>query len=332
MTEALVLDVAAVMLLLLLVFTGFGVVLSRNLFASVMLLGAFSFLMAVSFFLLDAADVALTEAAIGAGVSTVLLLATLSLTTEREKAGNHLLPILLLLAAVTGGLLVFTTLDAPAIGDPDAPAHGHVVPRYLEQGPEEVGIPNIVTAVLASYRGFDTLGEVIVVFTAGVGVLLMLGLGRIRREDGKRRPEAPGLIRYHDIPRIVTKLLIPFIMLFALYVQFHGEYSPGGGFQAGAIFAAAIMLYSLVEGELRSRRVVPDSAMLLLMSLGVGLYLAVGFTTLLLGGDFLNYSVLSEDPVAGQHLGILLIELGVGVTVAGVIVTIFHAFASRRQR
>ena len=332
MSETLVLDVAAVLLLLLLVFTGFGVVFSRNLFASVMLLGAFSFLMAVSFFLLDAVDVALTEAAIGAGVSSVLLLATLSLTAEREKTGNHLLPVLILLAAVMGGLLVFTTLEAPAIGDPKAPAHTHVVPRYLEQGPEEIGIPNIVTAVLASYRGFDTLGEVTVVFTAGIGVLLMLGLGRVGREEDTPRVAAPGIIRHHDIPRIVSKLLIPFIMLFALYVQFHGEYSPGGGFQAGAIFAAAIMLYALVEGDIRSRVVVPDSVMLVLMSFGVALYLGVGFATVLFGGEFLNYSVLSEDPVAGQHLGILLIELGVGLTVAGVIVSIFHAFAGRRQR
>ena len=149
MNAPLVLDVAAITLLVLLVFAGIGVVLVRDLFASVMLLGVFSFLMAVSFFLLDAVDVALTEAAIGAGVSTVLLLATLSLTTRHEKGRDILLPALGLLVVVAGGLLLFVTLDMPALGDPDAPAYNHVAPRYLEQGPDEIDIPNIVTAVLA---------------------------------------------------------------------------------------------------------------------------------------------------------------------------------------
>jgi len=328
MEATLVLDIAAVTLLVLLVLAGIGVVLVRDLFASVMLLGVFSFLMAVSFFLLDAADVALTEAAIGAGVSSVLLLATLSLTARQEKGRDILLPALTLLIAVAGGLLIFTSFDMPALGDPDSPVHSHVAPRYLEQGPEEIDIPNIVTAVLASYRGTDTLGEVMVVFTAGIGVLMMLGLGRRER----RQESKPVGIKEHDVPRVVSKLLIPFILLFALYVQFHGEYSPGGGFQAGAIFAAAIMLYALVEGDARSREVLPDRVVLVLMAAGVALYLAVGFAGMLMGGEFLNYSVLSHDPVHGQHMGILLIELGVGMTVAGVIVAIFHAFAGRRLR
>jgi len=326
METTLVLDIAAVTLLVLLVLAGIGVVLVRDLFASVMLLGVFSFLMAVSFFLLDAADVALTEAAIGAGVSSVLLLATLSLTTRHEKGRDILLPAVTLLVAVTGGLLLFTTADMPAIGDPDAPVHEHVAPRYLEEGPKEIDIPNIVTAVLASYRGTDTLGEVTVVFTAGIGVLMMLGLGRRER----RKEPGPVGIKEHDVPRVISKLLIPFIMLFALYVQFHGEYSPGGGFQAGAIFAAAIMLYALVEGDARSRQVLPDGVIRFVMSAGVVLYLGVGVVGMLMGGEFLNYSVLSHDPIHGQHLGILLIELGVGMTVAGVIVAIFHAFAGRR--
>lgn len=328
MNAPLVLDVAAITLLVLLVFAGIGVVLVRDLFASVMLLGVFSFLMAVSFFLLDAVDVALTEAAIGAGVSSVLLLATLSLTTRHEKGRDILLPALGLLVTVACGLLVFIMFDMPSIGDPDAPAYNHIVPRYLEQGPVEIDIPNIVTAVLASYRGTDTMGEVMVVFTAGVGVLMMLGLGRRER---RKSAELMG-ISDHSVPRVVAKLLIPFIMLFALYVQFHGEYSPGGGFQAGAIFAAAIMLYALVEGDARSREVLPDGVILFVMAAGVALYLAVGFAGMLMGGEFLNYSVLAHDPVEGQHLGILLIELGVGMTVAAVIVAMFHAFAGRRLR
>ena len=134
---------------------------------------------------LDAPDVAFTEASVGAGISTVLILATLSLTTSEEKRPDHtpLLPLVVVL--MTGAMLVWGTLDMPAFGDPDAPAHQHVAPRYLEDSPDEIGIPNVVTAVLASYRGYDTLGETTVIFTAGIGVLILLrgARRRSRRKD-----------------------------------------------------------------------------------------------------------------------------------------------------
>ena len=122
---------------------------------------------------LDQPDVAFTEAAVGAGVSTVLILVTLSLTTSEEKEPEHtpLLPLLVVL--VTGAALIYGTLDMPRLGDPNAPTNLHVAPRYIEDEPQEIGVPNLVTAVLASYRGFDTLGETAVIFTAGVGVLIL---------------------------------------------------------------------------------------------------------------------------------------------------------------
>jgi multicomponent Na+:H+ antiporter subunit B len=123
--------------------------------------------------------------------------------------------------------------------------------------------------------------------------------------------------------------LAPFIILFALYVQFHGDYGPGGGFQAGAIFAAAIILYALLEGEKRALEAIPQSWLIGMIAGGALLYSAVGLAGILLGGNFLDYSVLSDNPVAGQHIGILLIEAGVGITVTGVLLSIFHAFAAR---
>ncbi len=136
-------------------------------------------------------------------------------------------------------------------------------------------------------------------------------------------------MRHHLVLRVTTKLLIPPILLFALYVQFHGDFGPGGGFQAGVIFAAAFILYALVFGLEDARRIVPEGLLRSLVAIGVLLYSGVGVASLFLGGNYLDYSVLSGDPVAGQHLGILLIEAGVGITVAAVMVAIFFSFAGR---
>ena len=118
-------------------------------------------------------------------------------------------------------------------------------------------------------------------------------------------------------------------MLFALYVQFHGEYGPGGGFQAGAIFAAAIILYALIDGEREALEVISPKLLIWMMAGGALLYGGVGVLTMLLGGNFLDYNVLHADPMKGQQYGIIAIELGVGVTVAGVMLAIYHAFAAR---
>lgn len=129
------------------------------------------------------------------------------------------------------------------------------------------------------------------------------------------------------ILRVTTKLLIPFILLFALYVQFHGDFGPGGGFQAGVIFAAAFVVYALLFGTHEARRAVSPGIVRFVLAFGVLLYAGVGVAGLLLGGNFLDYNVLAHDPVHGQHLGILLIEFGVGSTVAAAMITIFLTFA-----
>jgi multicomponent Na+:H+ antiporter subunit B len=134
------------------------------------------------------------------------------------------------------------------------------------------------------------------------------------------------------ILRVVAKLLIPLILLFALYVQFHGDYGPGGGFQAGVIAGAAFVLYGLVFGLRALRRVAPPPVVEFLIALGLLLYAGVGVVTIAMGGNFLAYGNLDHhDPVHGQHLGILLVELGVGITVAAVMITIYSSFAGRRE-
>lgn len=147
----------------------------RSLFAVVMLSGIYSLLAASMFVVLDAVDVAFTEAAVGAGISTVLMMATLALTGEKERSPSHMPLLSLVVVLITGAALIYATFDMPAFGAADAPVNLHVAPRYLNESFGEVGLPNVVTSVLASYRGYDTLGEVTVIFTAAVAVMMLLG-------------------------------------------------------------------------------------------------------------------------------------------------------------
>jgi multicomponent Na+:H+ antiporter subunit B len=160
-----------------------GVVRLRNLFAVVILGGIYSFLMASVLIVLDAVDVAMTEASVGAGISTVLMLGTLYLTKVEEHRPVHTPLLPLFVAAVTAAVLVYGTFGLPSFGVADTPMHLHVAPYYLEKSIEQTGVPNVVTSVLASYRGYDTLGETTVIFTAGIGVLLLL---KGRRRDGAK--------------------------------------------------------------------------------------------------------------------------------------------------
>jgi multicomponent Na+:H+ antiporter subunit B len=139
-------------------------------------------------------------------------------------------------------------------------------------------------------------------------------------------------MRHHLVLRVIAKLLIPLILVFGLYVQFHGDFGPGGGFQAGVIFAAGFILYGLIFGLDAVRKVAPPALIQVLVAAGVLLYAGVGVAGMLLGGNYLDYGVLAHDPVHGQHLGILLIEFGVGTTVAAVMITIFYNFAGRGRR
>ena len=171
-------------LLLFMAATALAFVLVRNLFAVVMLSGIFSLAAAMLYVVMDAVDVAFTEASVGAGIATVLGIATLGvigIPGEKKQKKSSIGAFVLVL--IVGSVLIRATADMPAFGDPQAPVHQHVAPRYIEQSGEEIGVPNIVTSVLASYRGYDTLGETTVIFTAAVGVLVLLGR---RRKRGDR--------------------------------------------------------------------------------------------------------------------------------------------------
>lgn len=175
-------------LLTLLATVMIAVIRQRNLFGVVVLAGVYSFLMASLLVALDAVDVAMTEASVGAGISTVVLLATLHLTGAREYPPARKVALPLFVSAVTGAALVWGTATLPPFGTADAVIHKHVAPRYVAETVRETTVPNVVTSVLASYRGYDTLGETVVIFTAGIGVMLLLR-GRPRRHKADEQPE-----------------------------------------------------------------------------------------------------------------------------------------------
>lgn len=316
-------------LLAILVATAVAITWMRALYGATMLAALFSLVTACLFVLLDAVDVAFTEAAVGVGISTVLLLGGLALTRSREAVTprRRRLPgaVAVLL---TGGMLAYAALDLPEFGSADSPVHQHPVTQtYLHESQTETGVPNTVAAVLASYRGLDTLGELVVVFTAGLAVLSLLG--PLARPE-QVRPSADFHLAEYRVIRVVTGTLMPLILLFALYVLFHGDYGPGGGFQAGVIFASGFVLYGLVFGLDKAQQVVPRAALWVLIPVGLLVYAGVGLTTMLLGGSFLDYDLLDPGhPQSGQHIGILVVETAIGVTVASVMTTIFFSFASR---
>ena len=166
-------------ILALLAATAVTVAPIRDLWAAIMFTGIYSFLSASWMLILDAPDVSFTEAAVGAGISTVLLLSTLALTGKKERKSTSSPLIPLLVVTITGAALVYGTLDMPHIGDPNAPIHQHPSPTFMERSQADMhGLPNVVTAILASYRGYDTLGETTVVLTAGIAVLMILRTGK----------------------------------------------------------------------------------------------------------------------------------------------------------
>jgi multicomponent Na+:H+ antiporter subunit B len=323
-----------------------AVMIARNLLVAFILMSIYSFSAALWLLLMDAVDVSFTEAAVGAGVSTLIGLGAILLTRGEAKRVHWqslIAPSLVAIAA--GSLLIWAVLDLPGVGDAGSPANTYVGRMYLQQAAHDVGSPNVVTAVLSSYRGFDTLGETVVIFAAGIGVALMLGFGERAAQDGSQ-PAPDGLQEksHHVVLRVAAKLLIPLIAIYAFYVQFHGDLGPGGGFQAGVIMAVAIILHALVFGLRATMKAVPPAFARGLAALGVLLYAGVGVANMIRGGSFLDYdrllptriearlpdsSLVGGHHIWGQHLGMLAIEFGVFLAVASTMVTIFYAFAGR---
>lgn len=263
----------------------------------------------------------------------------------------------IIIVLLFGSLLVYSTLDFPPWGDPAAPASMHVSPRYIEQTMAETSVPNIVTAVLADYRGYDTMFETIVIFSAGVACLFLLRIfGRIEPESRMYRHVPTGItlriakgvtpsrgsgeferidlmwVPYDLVVKTACRLIVPFSQLFALYVIAHGHHSPGGGFQGGVILGASIILYAISTNMRASLKRIDEKLAVLLCGLGVFIYTGTGALCMLLGGNYLDYGQLSilfgGNAVAARSYGILMVEIGVGITVMAVMVHLYYNLAS----
>lgn len=324
--------------LTLIVICAFATIMVKDLLSAAIIFGAYSFLMCLLWTEMGAVDVAFTEASVGAGVSTVLFFAAVYQTSRNvksRKSGQNLSKAIGLVAVLLTGLgLIIAMVDFPRFADPASPASLHVSPYYITQTLHDTAVPNIVTSVLADYRGFDTMFETAVIFTAGLAVIAILR--RFTEEAPPAAPE-PYIVSegYPDtIIRFVARQLVPFIQLFALYVVAHGHHSPGGGFQGGVILGASFILLAISFDFKTVTTIMSEKWNVLLGNIGVLLYAGIGFLCLLLGANFLDYSVLSKvlpatDKVMARSHGMLGIEIGVAIAVMAIVISIYLNIVSR---
>ncbi len=242
----------------------------------------------------------------------------------------------LLSVFVTGGLLMYAVLDFPDWGDPHSPASSHLSDHYITKAMEETEVPNLVTAVLADYRGFDTMLETAVVFVGGIAILGILSKRRRKRPLKKRLSLSKATLGDTEpdlIIRTTTRLLLPAIQLFALYVIAHGHHSPGGGFQGGVIFAASLILVALCFSLKNAMLKASERLLLAMANVGIYIYAGVGLLCLFSLGNFLDYSFLDwlypGDAVRARYHSMLVVEIGVAFTVCSILFLIYAALSSK---
>ncbi len=263
----------------------------------------------------------------------------------------------LILILLLGGLLFYGALDFPSWGDPASPASTHLSPYYIEHTMEDTSVPNIVTSVLADYRGYDTMFETIVIFAAGIACVFLLRIFKttvpesktyrhiptgitLRIEKGGKAPDDSDYferidsvwVPYDLVIRTTCRMIIPFIQVFALYVIAHGHHSPGGGFQGGVIFGATLVLFAIGFNLRLALRQMGEKITAFMCALGVLIYAGTGILCMLFKSNFLDYSALSSllgtDSVMARSHGILMVEIGVGIAVMAVMIVLYYNLAS----
>lgn len=236
-----------------------------------------------------------------------------------------------IICALIGVLLISAAGDFPDFGDVNSPANTHLSSYYLENSIKQTDVPNVVSALLADYRGFDTMLETCVVLIAAVAIIFLL---RRSGFDKDHLPLETSSFAFDNnlILQTTCRMLIPVMQLYALYVIIHGHHSPGGGFQGGVILGAVLILHSMVFGLKKSLSSITEIKQRFFNHLGVLIFALVGLTCLILGGNFLDYSQLSKilpvDPVYARSLGILFVEVGVAMTVMTVMFSIYADLSS----
>ncbi len=261
-----------------------------------------------------------------------------------------------IVVCLTGTLLLYGTGEFPDWGDPDSPASLHLSNYYIEKAVEETQVPNLVTAVLADYRGFDTMFETAVVFCAGLACFLLLRDFREKKERFYRHTPTGVILHVKNSKKIlktgkefehmdkdwvpsdliiktVCRILIPFIQIYALYVVAHGDFSPGGGFQGGVIFGSSLILLAISYDLKTLLRRIKEKVFGIYAALGVLIYVGIGAICMPMGGNFLDYSklvpLIPGDPHHIRALGMLGVEIGVGIAVTAAMVIIYINIVSK---
>ncbi len=273
---------------------------SNNIIVITIINGVFSLFTGILYLVLDAPDVAMTEASISALVFIFAILAIKPIYKKSYLFQDDFKPLLFICCAFLAGALIYASNDLPEFG---SPKFNHY---YIQNSLSEIGITSVVASILASYRGYDTMLETLVILIGGIGVLLISEKSIYIKE------------KQDQLITIMTRIMLPITLLFALYVQMHGEISPGGGFQAGSIIATIFIAYALSYGKQTLLKFISLQKLKIIAISGVSLYLGIGLTGLVKGGEFLNYNVIFN-----QKIGIMLVEFGVVLTVSATMLLIY---------
>lgn len=349
-------DILLILFLILLGVVIISIIVINDLFTLILITSLISVLSAVIYVLLDAIDVAITEVVVGSGISTILMLITMHLTKNYNIDGKNPIERFSKISPAnlfTSGLILvifFLLLDglayAPIFGDATAPANSNIIYKvYTKSSYETFKVQNAVTMVLGAFRGYDTFGETTVVLIAAIGVYLVLqkenlgtnikipvdmtilpfeesNMGKLMHNRNKHKPK-------EFILSSAVFALLPILLLFGFYVQFHGDFGPGGGFQAGVIIASVYFLVILYFGKQVANSFMNIKILVKSLALGVLIYGGTGIVTMLLGGKYLDYLVFGNDPSHSYHYGLFAIELGVGITVFAATATIISQFYNK---
>ena len=238
----------------------------------------------------------------------------------------------LISVVITGWLLLSAVGDFPDWGDPNSPANSYRLSQhFVTETFHETAVPNMVTAVLADYRGYDTMFETVVIFTAGIAIISILR--RFTSDDADSGSEKFYEKRPDLIVDTTCRLMIPIIQLFALYVIAHGHHSPGGGFQGGVIFGASFILIALSRDLQAANKWVPEQRVLNLAGIGILIYAGFGLASMFLGQNFLDYAILHKimpaSPIEARYHSMLGVEIGVAFTVTAIMYSIYSNLASK---
>lgn len=323
-----------ILVLLMMVICAVAALVLGGLLSSAIVTGVYSFLTCLIWTHMMAVDVAFTEAAVGAAISTVIFLGSAQYIDRWIKADRPkeqgIKQITLVVTVICAVMMLTAANELPDWADPTSPASTYLSPVYIEQGYHETATPNVVTAVLADYRSYDTMFESVVVFAAALVVMLVLR--RTAHEHHRALLLRPTREGRDTVLRGAAQSIIPVMQIFALYVLCHGHYSPGGGFQGGVIFGASFILLALCYNLKFSMNRFREHAVLWCCAGGVLLYAGVGAVCLAMGFNFLGYAglagLLGVTEVMARSHGILAVEIGVGITVMAVMVSLYNDLAS----